>query len=216
MAKEDIYIKNIPLLSGMIMCQNEQKNILVSIENIFNICNEIIIIDGGSKDDTLQVIKEFKEKHDPTNNIKVYQSFFTKHFGDQKNLGMSKVKSMWTLSLDADEYCSPKLIKAIPKLCKTSNIDMYGIPRLNTLDGKKTETWPDYQLRLFKSYCRFVYPCHEEPVGWREREDLKDHLFINHHKSQIKQGNQDQLYDSIQESHIQFLRNDIMKDMEVL
>ena len=113
---ETITKVNISELSVMIICQNEEDKILIPIKNIYDYCKEIIIMDGGSKDNTLQVLRDFKNNNDIDKKLRVFQNTFNNNFSDQKNLGMSKVKNLWTLSLDADEYLESAFLKVLPDL----------------------------------------------------------------------------------------------------
>lgn len=204
--------KKIPLLSGVIICQNEENRILKPIEQIYDYVYEIVVLDGGSNDNTIKILKEFKENNDPNNKLRIYQNKFNGHFGDQKNIAISKVKSRWVLNLDADEFLDEKFLNKLEEYLYQDEYDVFAFPRVNTLDGEQTDGWPDYQLRLFRSYCRFVYPVHEELVGFKNKKELPDDECIYHHKSSSRQELQNESYTKLEIIHANFIPNPLIDD----
>ena len=88
--------------------------------------------------------------------------------------------------------------------------DCYGIARKNLVDGIQTDIYPDYQYRLFRNYCRFEKPVHEEIVGFKRRTEidfnrktLEEPARVNilHYKSSDKQTQQNDLYKKIREEN---------------
>jgi glycosyltransferase involved in cell wall biosynthesis len=181
-------------LSATIICQNEEPNIIKCLNNIYDHVDEIIIIDGGSVDNTVPLIKGYKKEKGINNKISLYMNPFTGHFGDQKNLAISKTSGIWVLNIDADELLEENLLFNLRNLINTDVVEVYGIPRLNFIDGKQTDIYPDYQLRLFRNYCRFVNPVHELLVGWKGETGRKDLSgkgnHILHYKSSSRQKRQ--------------------------
>jgi glycosyltransferase involved in cell wall biosynthesis len=103
--------------------------------------DEIILIDGGSSDRTIEIAEKYGAK-----------VFFNKWEGfvKQKLFALSKVRNEWIFSLDADEEVSEELADEISKL--DFKEEGYRIKRENYFLGKKIKYcgWDkDYQLRLF-------------------------------------------------------------------
>lgn len=201
-------IKNVPLLSATMICQNEESIVLEPVKQLYEYVNEFIILDGGSTDSTLFKLKEFKDRDDKHNKIRLFQNKFNFNFGDQKNKTLEKVKSLWVLNIDADELLSDKFLSNLKSYLYDDNYLAYGIPRVNTIDGKNTEIFPDYQVRLFRSFCRFIYPVHEELVGWSDDniKFLPDDECMYHHKTKARQEIQNDRYGRIEEMHRNFTR----------
>src|SRR6185437_5775750 len=63
--------------------------------------NEVIVLDSGSTDGTLEIARSFK-------NTKVFSEEW-KGFASQKNSAIEKCGGTWVLSLDADEELSSEL-----------------------------------------------------------------------------------------------------------
>jgi glycosyltransferase involved in cell wall biosynthesis len=90
-------------VSAVIITFNEEAIIKETLNRLYW-CNEIIIIDSGSTDKTVEICKEF-------GCLVFYRSF--NGFGEQKKFGISKANNDWVLCLDADEVLSDSLITEI-------------------------------------------------------------------------------------------------------
>lgn len=148
------------LLSIAMIVKNEEKNIERCLQALKplekNISYEIIIVDTGSRDNTISIAKKYTEK--------VYEHEWTNNFAEMRNLSISYCKGDWILVLDADEVLEnpDELIiflkekhksynSAIVKLNNYTSEDMYVIGGL---------------IRLFKNDGNFHYEgrVHEQPI----------------------------------------------------
>ncbi len=106
--------------------------------------DEVIILDTGSTDDTLEVAKSFP-------NVTIHHSPFI-GFGPSHNLATSLAKNDWILSIDSDEILSPPLIEEIQSLSLSTKA-VYSIQRHNYFNGKHIKWcggWhPDWVARLY-------------------------------------------------------------------
>jgi len=92
---------------------NEESNLRDCLESVENIADEIIIVDGGSQDKTVEIAKDFKAKVLQTNNPPIF------HINKQKAL--DKASYDWILQLDADERVTRKLAAEIKKIIEMNN-----------------------------------------------------------------------------------------------
>jgi glycosyltransferase involved in cell wall biosynthesis len=142
--------------------QNEEKDIVEFIEHIRPIVKRIVMIDGGSTDRTVDLAIPLVDR--------LIKNQFLGHLGNQKNLAIQNVFTDWTLFMDPDERLSQKLIDEIPNMIEQDVYDCYSFPRREFLDGKENMVpYPDYQDRLFRTYCRYVRPVHHELVGYKNK-----------------------------------------------
>jgi glycosyltransferase involved in cell wall biosynthesis len=147
-------------VSGLIICRNEEKNIEESIKSILW-CEEIIIVDSYSLDNTLAIAKKYTDK--------IYQNEW-KGFAEQRRFALSKANTEWIFSLDADERCTKELENEIRSVIGNANISKngFGIPRKSFFLNKwiKHGGWyPNYQMRLFRKKDvnvseRLVHECY--------------------------------------------------------
>ncbi len=130
-------------LSVIIIVKNEAEHISRCLESVA-FADEIIILDSGSTDNTLEICKQYTQ-----------QVFSTdwQGFGVQKQRALDKAKSNWVLSVDADEQITPELRNEIQAAMLQPKIFGFEIPRLSSYCGKQIlhSGWhPDYVLRLFQ------------------------------------------------------------------
>lgn len=138
-------------LSIILITQDESANIRACLESV-RWADEIVVVDGGSRDDTVAVCRTYTDK------IYIHEEW--PGFGAQKNRALSYATGEWVLSLDADERVSPALRGEIEQAVAHNRFNAYKIPRLSTYCGRTIRHsgwWPDHVLRLFKrDYGRFT------------------------------------------------------------
>jgi glycosyltransferase involved in cell wall biosynthesis len=134
-------------ISAFIVCCNEERNIRRCLESI-KWCDEIIVVDSGSTDSTLQICREYTAK--------IFHRGWT-GFVEQKRYALSLCTSDWILNLDADEEVSEELrLEIINSLVRSKQQDPttgYFLSRVVFHLGKwwrKGGWYPEYSLRLCK------------------------------------------------------------------
>jgi len=131
-------------LSIAMIAMNEEANLPRTLESV-KWADEIVVVDSGSRDQTIEIAKSFGAKTS-------YHAFGG--HGEQKNIALDLCSSDWILLLDADEVPTPELQKEIRDLLAGEpKFDAYWIPRLNRYFGKWIRHggfYPDRKLRLFK------------------------------------------------------------------
>lgn len=83
-------------VSAVYIVKNEQENIENSIKSIINAVDNIIIIDTGSTDNTINICKKYR--------CEIHNFNWNGNFSDARNYALSLVDSDYFLFLDADEY----------------------------------------------------------------------------------------------------------------
>ncbi len=133
-------------LSVVLATYNEEKNLRECLASVKQLAEEIVIVDGGSSDKTVEIAKEFNAKIIHTDNPPIF------HINKQK--AIDKASSDWILQLDADERVSIELAAEIQKvLHEEKEKNGFWIPRKNFFLGRflmKGGQYPDYTLRLYR------------------------------------------------------------------
>ncbi|PSH04897.1 MAG: glycosyltransferase family 2 protein [Acidobacteria bacterium] len=86
---------------AMVAC-NEEANVARTLSSVINLADEIIFVDSGSTDRTLEIASSFGPK------VKIFHEPW-KGFPRQKNSAIDKATGDWILLLDADESLTPEL-----------------------------------------------------------------------------------------------------------
>lgn len=133
-------------LSVVLAVFNEGKNLSDCLESVKNFADEIVIVDGGSTDETITIAKSFGAKIILVPNNPMF------HINKQK--AIDAATKDWILQLDADERVTPLLAKEIMQKIESADAkDGYWVPRKNWFLGRflmKGGVYPDYTLRLYK------------------------------------------------------------------
>lgn len=158
-------------ISVVLATFNEEKNLPSCLDSIKDWADEIIIVDGSSKDKTIEIAKKFGAKVLITDNHPIF------HINKQKAINMATKD--WILQLDADEIVTPELASEIKGILEDyrpvdspdgedsknhkekkiwlslndKSVNGYWIPRKNWFLGRflmKGGIYPDYTLRLYK------------------------------------------------------------------
>lgn len=134
-------------LSIVLAVYNEELNLAECLTSIKDLADEIVIVDGGSNDKTVEIAKKFGAKVIQTDNPPIFHI--------NKNKAIDAAKGGWILQLDADERVTNELSAEIKKVInESSDINGYWIPRSNFFLGKflkKGGQYPDYTLRLYRN-----------------------------------------------------------------
>ena len=157
-------------LSAVIITLNEEKDLPGCLKSLKDFADEIVLVDSGSTDKTIDIAKNFK--------VKVFFRKFD-NYANQKNYAASKASGDWILSVDADEEIEAELaeeIESVIKKQKAKNnkregkIVAYTIPRKNIILGKyiKHTRWqPELDRHVWlwrKGVGEWVGEVHEEFV----------------------------------------------------
>ncbi len=155
------------MLTVIIIAKNEQLNIRRCLESIAW-ADEIIVLDSGSSDNTIEIAREF------TDNV-----FSTdwQGYGVQKQRALERATSDWILNLDADESVDETLKHQIIDIMASDVVDACRIPIQMYFCGKPLHfsSSPKRHVRLFKREGAFYSPdiVHEKislPEGARVQQ----------------------------------------------
>jgi glycosyltransferase involved in cell wall biosynthesis len=128
-------------LSVVIIAFNEGHHIAKCLKAAKAVADEIVVIDSGSTDDTVEVCKAYGAKV-------VTHSW--SGYSEQKNFGNAQASFDWILSLDADEVLNDALIQSILKW--KNNRQAASFKRMTNYCGtfiKHGGWYPDVKVRLF-------------------------------------------------------------------
>lgn len=93
---------------------------------------EIIVINDGTKDNSLSIIKRFKEKFQ---NIKIY-SQENQGLSAARNKGLSLAKGEYVWFIDSDDWIENNCLKKVITKCFEEKLDALAIRSANIINGK--------------------------------------------------------------------------------
>ncbi len=171
-----------PRLSVAIITLNEEANLARTLASV-QFASEIVIIDSGSTDRTVEIARSFP-------NVKMVSEEW-KGFSAQKNSAIEKCTGDWVLSLDADEELTPELQTEIRILLSAEPpADAYLIHRRNLFLNRWIRHggyYPDPKLRLFRRHAanfapaaRFTERPVHETIAVEGKLETLHHDLIHH------------------------------------
>ena len=204
-------------ISYSILTHNETDSLLKLVHFIMKHKDdedEIVILDDYSDNEKtsayLDVVCSIHE-------IKFEQRHLLKDYAGQKNHLKGMCSGDYIFNLDADELPNKWLIKNIKEILEANpTIDLYWVPRANTVDGITQEhinkwhwkvnekgwvNWPDYQGRIWRNRPNIMWKnlVHEVLTGYKEHTFLpQEEEFCFYHPKDIdKQEKQNDFYNTI-------------------
>ncbi|CEO04362.1 glycosyltransferase [[Clostridium] sordellii] len=151
------------LLSIVMMVKNEERYLDKTLESLKplmrEIDSELIILDTGSEDSTVEIAKKYTDK--------IFFANWNNDFGQMRNISISHASGEWILILDADEQLTnyDKLKEFLnSNLCEKYNSATITLKNIFSEDEERYSVDP--LLRLFKNYNGFRYEgaIHEQPI----------------------------------------------------
>lgn len=132
-------------LSVAIICKNNEATIGRTLESVRGLGQEIVAVDSGSTDGTLDMLGE--------HGVRVIEAEWQGYVGT-KQFALERCEQPWVLSLDSDESLTPELRRSIESLDLEGEGGPtgYRVNRKVFYDGRYFEhTWqPEWRLRLVR------------------------------------------------------------------
>lgn len=169
-----------PTISALIIAKNEQLMIANCIKSL-KWCDEIIVIDDGSVDDTREIAESYGAK---------VISFKHSSFSRLREEALKRATSEWVVYIDVDERVTPTLAKEIMVNIETSHAQVFRLCRENIYFGRKFKWggWQDDCLeRVFEksSLLGWSGDVHESPNYQGDLIDLKTKLLHFTHRDTV-------------------------------
>jgi glycosyltransferase involved in cell wall biosynthesis len=132
-------------LALCMMVKNEQQFLPYCLGSIYKYCDELIVVDTGSTDRTIEIAEAF--------NAYVIKAPWKDDFSLIRNISQAPAKSDWIIWLDGDEVLSDSGAKKIKhQLLTDSSADFFLCPRVNFWhDLKHAFAYPDYQYKIYRN-----------------------------------------------------------------
>jgi tetratricopeptide (TPR) repeat protein len=177
-----------PSISLCMIAKNEEQWIKQCIQSVKNLVDDIVLVDTGSSDRTVQVAKSF--------GARVYDRPWDDDFSAPRNLSIKKARGDWILVLDADEALDTKDFDKIKMLIQNRKLCYLLTQRHYTDDARLSgfrpvkgehPVWERTFGGYFESSCVRLFPNHDG-IEYRNRihelvepciEELKHHTVVH-------------------------------------
>jgi glycosyltransferase involved in cell wall biosynthesis len=153
--------KMTPRLSVCILTQNCADKLVNAIKSVESFADEIVVVDGGSSDNTKEVASSFEK-------VCYYYNPWPNNMGLQWNYAMDQATGDWILMLASDEAVGANMRKKIGKLIRSRRHNCYRFPvywvietdPLLYVESKKL--YPCYNQRLFRKLPQYRFVVNSE------------------------------------------------------
>jgi glycosyl transferase family 2 len=132
-------------LTACVIVRDEEERLPACLRSLA-FCDEVVVIDGGSRDRTREIAREA--------GARVIESPW-RGFAVQRNLALEAASGSWALEIDADERVSPELAGEIRTFLDDlpGGVRMAAIPLRDVFLGgslDRSSRYPRYRHRLFR------------------------------------------------------------------
>lgn len=146
-------------ISVCIIAKNEEEYVERCLNSIKPYGFEIVFVDTGSTDSTLELASKFTNK--------IYHFVWCDDFSAARNLAMQKASNPWIFSIDCDESVTSLDLSALEKwmaIQEAANVPALGrVSRINLVNTQNTYT--EHISRFFhKDFYHFAGSIHEQLV----------------------------------------------------
>ena len=192
-------------LSLAMIVKNEADNLGRCLDSVKDLVDEMIIVDTGSTDNTIEIAKKY--------GAKVEKFVWTGNFSEARNISLRHCSGDWILVLDADEILNPAEHQLIKQAIQNTEAFGYrlsffsylnggsyfgfgGVARQNDLAFEPTASFSHYipgsKLVLFRNNNNPVFAgrIHEEITHWFDKNGYKSLPLdaIIHHFGKINEA----------------------------
>lgn len=171
-----------PSVSLCMIVKNEEKNLAKSLNSVKPIIDEIIIVDTGSTDSTMEIAEVF--------GAKVFEYKWQDDFAGARNYSLSKASGDWVFVLDADEVVSAQdyhlFYESINRKCACEFITR------NYTDDVGTEGWQANKGEYIEE---------EAGAGWNSSKKVR--LFPNFEMIQFENRVHETVEGSLRKNNIE-------------
>lgn len=147
MQKENPDHRTFPTMGVVAISKNEEQDLPGFLEHLDPWVDEIIVVDDGSTDTTIDIVRNAGPK------VKLIEQIMNAKdgFAGQRNRGIMEAQSDWLLHMDIDERVPPQLASEILEAIRSGRYDAYRYRRLNfflhrAMSGGGFQDWNNPQL----------------------------------------------------------------------
>ena len=177
--------------------------------------DEIVVLYDGKNGDV--EVESFLRANSINGEFAWHKAEFQGHFADWKNKLTSYCTGDYIFQIDADEIPCTPILESLPAILESNpEIDVYLVPRVNTVEGMNQDhmqqwgwnvnaegwvNWPDYQWRIYRNDGTVTWKnrVHEVLQGFKKYATLpmEEDYSLYHPKTIERQIKQNEYYGTL-------------------
>ena len=177
----------------------------------------ILIDEQNGTEEVKDYVEDFAHQYLDFDFVNVYYHPLNRDFASHKNFLNSFCKGDYIFQIDADELPDESLLKYLPEILESNDVDAIWVPRINIVKGITDDhiakwrwtvnedgwvNWPnDPQLRVYKNKPEIVWQgkVHERITGFKTIARLPDQkeFALWHVKEIDRQERQNKFYNTL-------------------
>lgn len=162
--------------------KNEEHNIFALMDDVCPVLEEVIVVDTGSTDRTLEILAEKQEKYP---NLRIEHFEWIDDFSAARNYSFSLATQDWVFWVDGDDRINTQnLLHFKQNLLDDPNVDVWILPYIysKNLDGSSALTLG--RERFLRRGKKVIWQgaIHESIGIWHLRQKEYDGLAIEHNR----------------------------------
>jgi hypothetical protein len=179
--------------------------------------DEVVVLVDLTKNTPTSELLGYLHKLSSNNHIILSEQNFNGDFARWKNILNNSCSGDYIFQIDADEMPTEYMMKIIPQVIESNDVDLIRVPRINTVEGLTEEhiqkwgwnvneqgwiNYPDFQWRIYKNDPRIQWygKVHEKIIGHGTFAHLpmeEFELALRHDKTITKQEKQNNYYETM-------------------
>ncbi len=161
-----------PSLGVCMIVKDEAQVLQKALDSVRQEAQEIIVIDTGSTDGTLEILAQYAE-------VKVHPFTWCDDFAAARNAAFEKASTDWVLFLDADEYVEPGFISRLRLTLNQHTADAYCFRVVAVLPDGRID--PQHSLggvpRLFPNQPEYRFEGRIHEVVYHQQKAALQYIY---------------------------------------
>ncbi|MFN4150191.1 MAG: glycosyltransferase family 2 protein, partial [Candidatus Sericytochromatia bacterium] len=175
-------------ISACLIVKNEENIIENCLKSLVDIVDEIIIVDTGSTDKTIEIASKYTDK--------IFYHQWDDDFSKARNQALDEASGEWILSIDADEELTNITKEEMSLLLKQEIISAYYI-----IERSMTDNQINYLIRIFRNVPEIYFKgiIHEQisdgisslSEKYNNKTSLSKIILLHHNTRRDEKNNDD-------------------------
>ncbi|WP_438435486.1 tetratricopeptide repeat-containing glycosyltransferase family 2 protein [Gorillibacterium sp. sgz500922] len=170
-----------PFLSLCMILKNEESVIARCLDSVAGIVDEIVIVDTGSEDRTIEIARNYTDS--------IYSFEWINDFAAARNYASAQAHGEWILIMDADEFVDRENLQDVIQAIRQApeEDDSYSVKIFNFVGTYGEQVFQHSNIRIYRNHrgIRFERSIHEQLVAEDHELGYQDCGLILYHSGYL-------------------------------